>query len=301
MNLPIAASFTHPRDLVLMLRPHQWVKNLPLFAPLFLSGHDGDTSSWLASAVAFLAFCLAASGGYYVNDVLDLKHDGSSPAKRHNRVAIGRVPPMTAAFAGGFLIAAGLACALYVNLATALVIAAYAAGSLAYSAWFKRWFLFDCVILAGLFTLRLVAGAAAVDVPASLWLIGFSIPLFLSLALMKRCAQIDSGLPASRLVGRNYHGEDRPVVHGLAISSALIAVMVLTAYVVLGAYEPHFYHQPAWLWGFPVAVAVFLVRIVKVLGRGRLDSDPVAFALRDPPSLAAGAGLVATFLLARGI
>lgn len=300
MNRSVAVSLIHPRDFVAMLRPHQWVKNLPLLAPLFLAGRDADAHFWIVAAIAFVAFCFTASGGYYMNDALDSRHDKASPAKRRNPVAAGRVPVTTAVAIGSLLIIAGFSCALSVNLATATVVAAYALGSLGYSAWLKRLFVIDCIVLAGLFTLRLAAGAAAISVPLSIWLACFSVPLFLSLALMKRCAQIDGVLPDMRLAGRNYHAEDRPLVLSLALASALLAIIVLVAYVFLHGYDAGLYRQPAWLWGFPLAVSLFLVRIAKVLGEKRLDVDPVAFALRDTISLAAGAGLALSFLLARG-
>lgn len=299
MNSPVAISLVRPRELFLMLRAHQWAKNLPLFAPLFLSGHDLDPNLWVAAFIAFVAFSLTASGGYFINDLLDLQHDRYTPARRHNLVATGRVQAVVAGVAGGFLILGGLACAFSINVATTITIAIYALGSLSYSAWFKRLFLIDCVVLAGLLTLRLAAGAAAIGVPMSIWLTCFAVPLFLSLALTKRCAQIDGGAPAPRLAGRNYHRKDRPLIHGLALVSAVLAVAVLIAYVAQGGYAASFYGAPLWLWGFPAAIALFLLRIFNVLMRGGLDTDPVAFALRDPISLAAGAGLAVSFFLAR--
>ena len=300
MNQPVAASSVPLRDLVAMLRPHQWVKNLPVLAPLFLSSHDGDVSSWIATVVAFIAFSLVASGGYCINDVLDLKHDRSAPGRRRNPVASGHVPAPVATLAGGVLICGGLVSVLSVNPATAAAIAIYALGSLAYSGWLKRLFIIDCLILSGLFTLRLAAGAAAVDVPMSAWLTSFAVPLFLSLALMKRCAQIDGAETDMRLAGRNYQSKDRPLVHRLALATGLLAVLVLVGYVVLGGYEAGAYRAPMWLWGFPAAIALFLLRVATVLGKGRLDTDPVAFALRDPLSLGAGIALALSFFFARG-
>lgn len=301
MSIPATASLTQPRDLASMLRAHQWVKNLPVFAALFLSGRDGDFESWVAASVAFVAFCLAASGGYCINDVIDWRHDQENSARRPNLVALGRIGAPLAVAGGGMLIIAALLLALYVDVATAAVIGLYALGSLAYSAWVKRFFLIDCLMLSGLFVLRLIAGTVALAVPVSPWLLGFAFPLFLALALLKRCAQIDKSPSGAKLAGRNYESRDRPFLYGLALVGAGLAVLVLVAYVMMGGYAASFYAASAWLWGFPLAIALFLARIVQVLGIGRLDTDPVAFALRDPAALATGGGLVAAFLLARGL
>ncbi len=146
---------------------------------------------------------------------------------------------------------------------------------------------FDVFCLAGLYTLRIVAGAAAVAVPLSTWLVAFSVFAFLSLALLKRAADIDRLAPDEALPGRGYSGKDAAFVNGFGISTAIAACLVLTLYIA-SEQVAAMYVEPLWLWGVAVVVLVWLARMWRMAMNGTMDDDPVMFAMRDGVSIGCG-------------
>lgn len=280
------------------LRVHQWAKNLLIFAPLLLSGSYTDPGAILASVGAFLALGLVASGTYLLNDLSDLASDRRHRSKRFRPLASGALPVPLGLVAAPLLIASGLALAAAITPGLALVIAIYLATTLGYSFGLKRRPIVDVLILAGLFTLRLLIGIAALKVETSFWLMSFSMFFFLSLSLAKRHVEIAAAPPLQPIRGRGYVAEDAMLSLSLGTSSAMASIVILCLYLIEDAFPNGLYPNPDWLLALPVVIGFWTLRIWLLAHRGELDDDPVSFAVRDRLSLAMGGVLALAFLLA---
>lgn len=275
------------RSVLRLLRPHQWAKNLIVFVPL-LTAHKIFQGPLLTNAcLAALSFCLCASGIYILNDLLDLDADRHHEAKRSRPLASGELPLWAGLVLCPLLLAAGLGLTLALTPAFAALLGLYFVVTTVYSLRLKRVALLDVFILAGLYTLRLIGGHIATGVPYSAWLLVFSMFLFLSLALLKRFKELQT-LRAQNLMdvkGRGYTADDLEFVSSMGVVSGYLAVLVLALYanseqvVVL-------YHHPLWLLLACPLLLYWISRLWMLAHRGKMASDPVAFALTDWPSYA---------------
>jgi len=277
------------------LRPHQWAKNLLIFFPLLLA-HSLSLPKVLTALAAFVCFSLTASSAYIVNDLLDIDADRRHPRKRTRPFAAGDLGAFAGALFTIFILASALigARALTTGFFTWLLI--YLATTLAYSFLLKRVALVDVLVLSGLYILRLIAGGAATQTPISHWLAGFSLFLFLSLAIVKRFAELEN-LRASSATpknGRGYLIADIEQLRSFGTASAYAAVVVFAIYIS-GLDVTHLYHRPRLLWLIVPVMLLWLNRVWLLASRGELDEDPVAFALTDRMSLLMG---IAVLLLA---
>lgn len=281
------------------LRPHQWLKNILIFLPV-LAAHSTDPAVWLAALAAFAAFSLTASSVYILNDLLDLAADRAHPRKCRRPFASGAVP-----IRDGLILAPGL---LIAALAIALlgapplflaVLAGYYALTLAYSFDLKRRLVADIVALGGLYTLRILAGAAATGVVLSPWMLAFSGFLFFALAAVKRQAELVDGIASGRekAAGRAYRAPDLPVVTMMALAAGYTSVLIMALYVSSPEVRV-LYAQPDLLWAICPVLLYWLSRAVMKAHRGRMTDDPVVYALRDRVSLACGAVIGAIALAA---
>ena len=285
-------------DYLRALRPHHWVKNILVFVPL-VAAHETEIGPWLVAVAMFVALSACASGTYLFNDLLDLAHDRRSDTKRHRPMAAGRAPllPMigigTALAAGGTLLGFGL------SVTAGLCILLYLAVTLAYSLWLKRLVLVDIVVLALLYGIRILAGAAPLSIMPSPWLFAFAMFIFLALAIVKRQRELKGILDSGRSEtgGRAYRTEDLPVMAALGAASSIAAVVVLALYVQSPEVNAR-YGQPEFLWLVCPLLIHFLGRMVVLAGRGQVDDDPVVFALRDRTSWIVGIGVLAAFAAA---
>ncbi|MBN8726897.1 MAG: UbiA family prenyltransferase [Xanthomonadales bacterium] len=269
------------------LRPHQWLKNTLVFVPL-LAAHAVFEEAALAHALlAFAAFSLCASAAYVLNDLLDLDADRRHPRKRNRPFASGGLPLRGGLAASLVLTTAAFALATTLSLEFVGMLLAYAVLTLAYSLILKRIAMLDVVTLAGLYTIRILGGAVAVPVPASSWLLAFSMFLFLSLAMVKRHAELRP-LAASGSVavaGRGYVADDLPLVQSLGTASGYLSVLVLALYINSAA-SLALYAHPAVLWLLAPVLLYWISRVWLLAGRGAMHDDPVVFALTDRVSLA---------------
>jgi 4-hydroxybenzoate polyprenyltransferase len=265
------------------MRPHQWSKNLLVFLPL-LAAHDASALG--PALLAFCSFCCAAAAVYVINDLLDLEADRSHPRKRSRPFAAGE---LTAA-QGGVMALALLVGATGLGLLTGnpaflAVLAAYVVSTFAYSLWLKRKLLVDVLALAGLYTIRIVAGGAAAALALSPWLLGFSMFLFLGLATVKRQAELmDQAATGRESSGRAYTVDDLPVLRGLALASAIASVLVMALYVSSEDVQP-LYSRPDLLWALCPVLLYWLLRMIMMAHRGQMTDDPIVFAARDRVSL----------------
>lgn len=288
------------RTVLKAIRLTQWSKNVLVFVPL-LASHVTSAPAWGAVLGAFVAFGLCASATYLVNDLLDLPNDRRHIHKRHRPLAAGQLGVGPALLMAAALLAAGLALALAISPALAAMLLGYLAITLAYSLHLKSLALFDVLLLAGLYTWRIAAGAVVAQVVLSNWLLAFSMFLFLSLALVKRCAELEemSDTEATRTPGRGYRLEDLPTLRGMGVGSGFLAVLVLALYIE-SQNGRALYPQPLWLWALAPLLLAWVMRIwLKVARRELHGEDPIAFALKDRGSwitllAMAGAGFMAS-------
>jgi 4-hydroxybenzoate polyprenyltransferase/phosphoserine phosphatase len=264
------------------LRPQQWLKNLLVFVPLVTSHAVVEAAQILNASLAFLAFCLCASAVYVVNDLLDLADDRRHPRKRRRPFAAGDVPPIHGAVMAPLLVAAAVAVSLLLPPVFLAALALYVAVTTAYSFWLKRIVLLDVFTLAGLYTLRLIAGSAALALWPSFWLLAFSMFIFLSLALLKRYTELralnESGTAAAP--GRGYRIGDLEVLTSLGGSAGFLSVLVLALYVNSPAVLP-LYSRPDALWFLCPLLLYWVSRVWLVAHRGDMHDDPIVYAVKD--------------------
>ncbi len=283
------------KSILKMLRVHQWLKNLLVFAPPVLAHTIADPRVFASSALAAMAFSASASAIYIINDILDLPLDRQHPTKRNRPFANGTLSIPFGLLASLVLLsAAGVIC-LFLPAEFSAVIAAYLVVTTAYSLSLKRMLLIDVLCLAGLYSLRLLGGKAAVSLELSFWLIAFGLFFFLSLALVKRYVELRDaiGSEGDRVAGRGYRPEDIHIVGQSGVSSAFAAVLVLSLYIQSEEIRG-LYGEPWMIWPLVPMVLYINVRIWILAHRREMNDDPVVFVATDWRSqlfIAAGVGL----------
>ncbi|WP_339385501.1 UbiA family prenyltransferase [Acidovorax sp. sic0104] len=284
------------------MRPHQWVKNLLVLVPLMTAHRYGDATSLVNAGWAFVVFCLTASSVYLLNDLADLDDDRQHGGKRKRPLASGNLGLAQgwAAWPALLVVALALAGPLLPWPFTA-TLAAYFVSTAAYSWWLKQIPVIDVLALAGLYTLRIVAGAAAIGVPLSFWLLAFSMFLFFSLALLKRYGELRAVPPTGSVVwlrGRGYDTQDLGLIASLGGAAGYIAVLVLALYIQ-DEHTARLYTTPAFIWLACPLLLYWVSRAWLIAHRGHMHEDPVVFALRDRASWAVAGLLALAFVLAR--
>ena len=286
------------RVLVKALRIHQWAKNTLIFVPLLLA-HSLTLPRILATLLAFLSFSLAASATYLINDLLDIEADRRHPRKRLRPFAAGDLAASTGAGIIVIALAAALAGASFLPREFLFWLLIYLVSTLSYSLYFKRVAVVDVLLLSGLYTLRLQSGSAATSTPISHWLQGFSIFLFLSLAIVKRFAELEalraSGQPPKN--GRGYLVSDLEQMRSFGTSSAFAAVVIFAIYIS-GRDVTALYGNPHLLWLIVPLMLLWLCRVWLLASRGELNEDPVVFALTDRMSQLIGIAVALLAILA---
>lgn len=264
------------------MRPHQWVKNVLVFLPM-IADHSLTVSNIGWTLLAFLAFGLVASSVYVLNDLVDLPADRLHPTKCRRPFASGALPLSAGKWLLPGLFAAGLGLAAIGGTGLLAVMLVYAIATTAYSLKLKGTLGADIVLLALLYTLRIIAGAAVTGIALSMWLLTFSVFLFLSLAAVKRLSElvyIENEGGRGRASGRAYTVEDRPVVAMIATSAGFLSVLVLALYIDSPEVAAR-YARPQVLWGLGLGLLYWISRTVLLAHRGQVDQDPVVFALTD--------------------
>lgn len=272
------------RDLLKAFRPHQWVKNVLLFLPL-IAAHQFIPAGFLIVLAAIIAYSAAASSIYIVNDLLDLEADRLHPTKKNRPFASGKVPiliGMLASFCLG-LFALGLAASISWPMLG--IVALYMVLSLAYSLKLKRMRWVDIATLAGLYTLRVIAGAVAAKVAASGFLIAFIFPTFIALGCVKRLTELALAKSDEHLPGRGYGRKDRSDLLNVAGLGTFGALLVFFLYSFTDIADT--LYADRWrLWLALIPIAAWLIRMVVLGWQGKQDYDPIVFAMRDKWGLA---------------
>lgn len=264
------------------LRVHQWVKNLLIFVPLLTSFAFLDSSKIVTIVGSFIAFSLAASATYIVNDLWDIESDRAHPRKRLRPFASASLGIKQGIGMAGLLLTFAAAVAAMVSFRFLLLLGLYVVLTTAYSLRFKGYVLMDVLMLSMLYTLRILAGSVAVQLPASSWLLAFSVFLFFSLALIKRCSELvsldQSGRQAAR--GRDYRVTDLTVLWPLGCAASLSAVVVFGLFISSPETQAK-YASGQLLWLVAFALMYWIGRMWIKTSRGEMHDDPLVFALKD--------------------
>ncbi|MBS9720834.1 UbiA family prenyltransferase [Tianweitania sp. BSSL-BM11] len=270
------------KTLVRMLRVHQWLKNGLIFVPLFLAHEYFNLPAIISCVLAFLSFSAAASAIYIINDFFDLALDRQHKTKRHRPFASGMLTIPFGLLCSGLLLLVSALTALSLPPLFWLVLATYLVTTTAYSVSIKRMLLIDVLTLAGLYTIRVLAGQAATGFDPSFWLLAFSIFFFLSLALVKRYVELRSTVADAkqRIAGRGYRPEDQEVIAQAGMGAGFAAVVVLALYIDSSAVFEQ-YNHPYMMWPLAPIILYMILRIWILARRDEMHDDPVVFILTD--------------------
>ena len=263
------------------IRVHQWVKNFLVFIPM-LASHQITIQNIYNSFLAFFAFCLIASSGYIINDLLDLKADRSHPQNKFRPFALGTLSVKHGLIIFFILCFFGFTLSFFISVNFLFLILSYWILSLLYSFIFKKKIIIDIFTLGILYTLRIIGGSFATEIVMSLWLFAFSIFLFLSLAAVKRLSELTNLKERNvfKIEGRGYNLDDLSIVRILAIFFGFIS-MVIIAFYINSPNILDLYSKPLTLLGMFLTLTFWLIRIIFLSNNGIIKGDPIIYALRD--------------------
>jgi 4-hydroxybenzoate polyprenyltransferase/phosphoserine phosphatase len=282
------------------LRLHQWAKNALVLVPLMTAGRLFDAVAVGHALLAALLFSLVASAIYQFNDILDIDADRVHPKKQHRPLAAGQVTiPHALALAAALLGAAFALSAVVFGAGLTVVLAVYLVLTTAYSFRLKAVMTLDVIALACLYTIRIVAGAVAIAVPLSFWLLLFSVFFFLSLGYLKRYTELAAAPEPGRLLkGRGYLDSDLEIVGMSGIAAGMVSILVMALFIN-DTRTSGLYASPPLLWGLCLCLLYWINRVWMMARRGQIDGDPVSFAIRDPRSIGTAALMAGIFVAAR--
>ncbi len=267
------------------LRPGQWLKNLLVFAPLVMAHRFHEPDLLAKASLAFCAFGFCASSVYLLNDLADLPADRRHPHKRLRPFAAGEIPLLWGFGSAPLLL--GLAFLMGLALPPPFIgmLAIYFVLNLAYSFALKRVVLLDVLVLAGLYTMRIMAGSAALAIWPSSWLLAFSTFLFLSLALVKRYAELGimRRVNGETAQVRGYRVIDMELLASLGGGSGYVAVLVLAIYISSGAAGAS-YTRHMLMWLLCPLLLYWISYVWLTAHRGGMNDDPLVFTVRDRAS-----------------
>jgi 4-hydroxybenzoate polyprenyltransferase len=299
----IEAKFPLPRPDVMVwaraFRLKHWAKNVLVFVAPVLAG---QYRALIPSVVLFIAMGVLASATYLLNDLADLAADRAHPRKCHRPLASGAISVRDGLLAAAVMITGALLVSLAaLPIGCTVVLASYLVITLLYSATLKRLPMIDVTVLAGLFTLRVLAGSMVVAAPLSPWLLTFSMMFFLGLAAIKRYAELHRVV---RTIGeggsaRGYNQQDMTILLATGVSTGVSSIVIFMIYLINEQYPRAIYKDPDALWGVMPVLLVWILRLWHLSVHGRMSEDPVLFALKDRFSLVLGAVIVAIMLVAR--
>lgn len=268
-----------PQAIFKTMRIHQWVKGLLVFVPLLAAHKFLDLQALLLAMAAFISFCLMSSATYILNDLVDIESDRGNSKKKDRPFASGQLLPFSGVLSAFVLFVISCSIASQLSLLFLILILGYSAGTLMYSIHAKSIVIADIVLLAGFYSLRILAGGVACGITVSKWLLLFSIFFFLGLACIKRFCEIASeeDLKASR---RGYQKGDLPLIRVMGICAGFIAVLVIALWSNSQEIEK-IYRSPSLLWMLCPLLLYWVGRIWVLAERGALHHDPVVFTIRD--------------------
>jgi 4-hydroxybenzoate polyprenyltransferase len=281
------------------LRVHQWTKNLLVFVPL-LTSHQISMTVVSGPVLLFAALSLSASALYIANDLLDLEADRKHPRKHRRPFAKADLPLVAGIAAIPIILAASFGIALVSGTRTFVLVIIYSIASAAYSFCFKRQAPLDLFVLTGLYVFRIAAGGVTAHIPLTNWLLAFSMFFFLSLVCCKRVSELILHRQSRmrELPGRGYGEMDMEQMNVFGVSSAFVSCVILSLYLD-SAQVRVLYRQPAYLWALVPLFLYWQTRVWTFTWRGRMNDDPVIFAIKDKFSYVIGVLIALTMLIAK--
>jgi len=269
-------------------RLKQWLKNVLIAVPLLLT-HQFTWPAAKTTLAAFFLFSLCASAMYLLNDILDLADDRRHPTKKKRPLASGALAIPRAFLGAGMVLLLSFFGSLNLAPGFTTALASYGLLTLAYFFVFKKMLIADSLCLGFLYTLRIIAGAEAVRVPSSIWLLTFSFFMFTGLSFVKRLIEIGRGSPAgeNNLPGRSYRFSEGRLIETFSVSSGFTSVIIMALYIE-STQASRWYANPKILWVICPVILYWYGRLLILVGRGEVEYDPVAFACRDRVSLFCG-------------
>ena len=268
-------------NILKIIRPYQWVKNILVFIPMLMA-HQLTINNFILSIKAFIIFSLIASSIYVINDIVDVESDKKHPYKRYRPLAAGLINIDQCKILIFLLL---LLCGLFMittNVNFFLLIISYFIISNLYTFILKRYVYIDLLILATLYTLRIISGGLITDISVSIWLLSFSIFFFISLASVKRQIEMLNykKLNKKGIAGRGYTFKDEGVINNISILSGCVSILVLIFYInspqVLKLYS-----SPLIMWGICVIMLFWISRIIIIAKKGKIKDDPIVYAIND--------------------
>lgn len=283
------------------MRVHQWLKNILIFVPVFVSSLYLEPAVWGDAIIGFILFSLLASATYLLNDLLDIESDRAHPRKSSRPIPSGLLTIKHAILlAMGLFIVTLLGSLLFTNTAFQLSILAYLVLTLLYTFVLKTYVIADVISLASLFTIRIIAGAMVIGVVLSFWLLAFSMFTFFSLALVKRCAELKllSSVNKEKASGRDYQVDDYYLMQSFGVTSAFISLLLMAFYVQVSMTGED-YSMPILLWATLPAFAYWFLRMWLKTNRGEMHDDPIVFSMKNRGSLITVGFILIVTLLAK--
>jgi len=275
-------------DWLKAIRIHQWAKNILVFVPLFLSHQYINLHLLIAGFQAFILFGFCASSVYVLNDLLDLQDDRKHTYKKFRPFAAGNLSIKSGLLVSILLLFLSFALSiLMLPLIFVFWLFIYYILTLVYSVLLKRYVVIDVVTLSILHTLRIIAGAMALNIELSFWLLAFSMFIFLSLAMAKRYAELyelKSTNINEKVHGRGYLASDKQIIASFGTASGYISVLVLALYLN-DADTIKYYSNLEIIWFLCPLLLTWISRIWLLSTRGLMNEDPVIFAMHDKFSL----------------
>ncbi|MDA8855443.1 UbiA family prenyltransferase [Candidatus Pseudothioglobus singularis] len=295
------------KDWLLALRLHQWAKNILVFVPIILIYRFKNTEDILIVFLAFLVFGLVASANYLINDMMDLDSDRRHPTKKNRPLASGKLSLRNAVIAVLMLLLGAISFIFILPLIFFGALAIYLTISILYSLILKQIVILDVIVLAGLYTMRIISGALVIKTIPTFWLLAFSMFFFFSLALIKRYTELRLIKTSSKedeykssMHGRKYLVEDMVILQIMGLGSGLLAVLVFALYI--NSVEIKLlYNLPEILWLALPVLLFWITRMWLLANRGLMHEDPVVFAITDRASLVSAFSMLIFLWLAASL
>lgn len=268
--------------IIKQIRVHQWAKNALIFLPMILSHRYGEAHMWFTSILASISFASLSSIVYIINDILDLESDRKHPENSHRPFASGQLSQAWSLLLIPVLLFSSISMAVYLGDYFFAVLFGYFFITTIYSVKLKRLPIADIIVLAILYSWRVLAGSVATKIDLSHWFLTFSIFFFFSLALLKRCSELHL-LEATTGVNNNRRGyelNDLNLLQTFGIAAGYISILILALYladpIVIGQMN-----TPILLWLLPPVMLYWISRMWMASHRGKIPADPLIFALKD--------------------
>lgn len=287
------------KKIIKEIRVYQWVKNILLFLPLLLAHKLGNMNQLSEVIIGFFAFSISASFVYVLNDLLDLDSDRNHPSKRKRPLASGDLPIQIGIALVPILLLTGIGLSFLLSFKFQIILFSYLVLTTAYSFSLKKIPMLDIILLATLFTTRIVAGAFAVNVYLSMWILAFSMFFFMNLAVLKRYTELLVMKKKKEIEarGRGYTIEDMGLLLSIGPAAGFLSVLIFVLYIN-SEQAVSLYSSPLTLWLISPIFLYWISRIWHLSVRGKMTDDPIIFAVKDKISYIVGILIFVIALLA---